>query len=250
MSRGWDAISLECYWRHRKEGPEQLAQRLKALLRELETLHPVFSQFQLYSPQTDEWEIPLGDSRTNTSLLAQKFEKWVTGNKDREGTAEQGYRLQASARSEDPPLIALNVVGGIRPKHRRFPNQAALSMGLPATYRGEAVDRLVKPTLLTMVRVWQPDWASAHSTVFAQRSRGTGDPFPFYCGTWMIFLAERYLKSAMPPSDVAVENIGDGGRLFIAVSDAFDRDSPAHVEAAKRLHVALAPLDGVLSRWA
>ncbi|HEV2548698.1 MAG TPA: hypothetical protein VGU20_15260 [Stellaceae bacterium] len=65
-----------------------------------------------------------------------------------------------------------------------------------------------------------------------------------YESGWMMYLDQALASGLHQPEDITIENLGDGGILLSAVTDAiFDRRNALHLAAARRLQMAIAPLN-------
>lgn len=60
----------------------------------------------------------------------------------------------------------------------------------------------------------------------------------------MVYLAAAHVTHIDPPQDIAIERLADGAMLLTAVTDAmFNGQNPNHMAAARRIQVALDPLN-------
>lgn len=97
-----------------------------------------------------------------------------------------------------------------------------------------------KSVLLTLVQNWELTFALAHS---AELSREWDYPRFNFDLPWMLYLSAPLASQIVPPPDICVEYMRDGGLLMIAAEETFDTNNADHMTAAYRIRDTMAPLN-------
>lgn len=242
-----DLFSVKAGWGLREETVEACASRYARMLNDLWDLHPDF--------RTLHWT-GSGQQMATRNLvelcrsgdLPRLFKKRRVHNTSRTRILPDGYQLDArsGADSLQSLLLTLHAGAGSGDADRTWiPNKIELTIVFGGDVESVAEMLLaLKPTLFAMVDAWDVDWGGLYSTSrIAQTAGSTAETFRWrFAGAWAVYLADRFARQVVPPSQAIVEHRRNAGLLMSAAKDVFDANDPALVEAANAIDASLAPL--------
>jgi Immunity protein 52 len=104
---------------------------------------------------------------------------------------------------------------------------------------------LLPKVLLIAGLAWDCDWAGVSPGDYRTASERPPDSLLCqYQSGWMVSLDPASATRIVPPQDIAIENLHNGGMLMIAAPNTlFDAHKQDHWAAALRIQAALAPLN-------
>jgi hypothetical protein len=123
------------------------------------------------------------------------------------------------------------------------------SAGSPSPLGGaddpQAMIALLRRVLVVTGSAWDCDWAGLMPGRYPLEDDPIHRAGPIeYQSGWMVYLAAAHAARIVPPQDVAIESLPNGGLLLIAAPDTmFDGHNAEHWAAALRIQAALAPLN-------
>ena len=235
---------LRATWPGRPEPAAAVADRFLRMVRRLEAIDPLFTNWILLAENHDT-ELKLSEVEAN--LIA-----WVEANvaKDEgEPNPAQGFRLYAAS-NHGPAGFDLSRTPSLQvTAGSRFRNMVELDIGNmavaadPAVIGGPAFEKV----LLAMVSVWDCTWGSVRLNKqldlnprfppgpVPSSSSKTG-PWRLGWGmSWMAYLSEPRAQGLVVPYEIETERLADGGMFLNASGEQMDPDNPQHAAVSMLL---------------
>ncbi len=133
--------------------------------------------------------------------------------------------------------------GADLPDRTWLPNEISLSLVLSGGEGDLAIFRALKPALLALVAVWEPDWGGLYSAVYGARF---ADPMrSVFAGGWTVYLAEHLARQISPPTSAIAERRQGGAMLIAATEEPFNVDNAAHLGVADAIQACLDTLPAI-----
>jgi hypothetical protein len=239
-----DYPELYAYWGSRREDAAACAQRLRRMLIELPTIHPVFAS--VWHQSGTEAEIPLFNSEPPELAEVRKVVEAGVSIADGvdEPRPEWGYNVFAWCGVRGGCSVSLTMSAGCGTVSglRRYMNTVHLT-----PFVKEASDAVLQSFECTraMLRIiaaaWEPDYASVYFGDYWDHLKTSPGHWPEVRSGWMTYLSADYARRIVAPAAARVE-LAPGGMVLLATKERFSMDNPAHVAAADAIQAALAPL--------
>lgn len=153
-----------------------------------------------------------------------------------------GYSVSVWNGRDRPYGASLTVRSGTYANFSRFPNTIDLVLNPASPGNADLIcSTVLKPALLSLTSLWEPDYGVVVCWDYWQRSFGDRH-YPLFRSGWMTYLAPQYAGLIQPPAAAIVESIPGGGLLLLATKERFSMDNPAHLAVADAIQAALDPL--------
>lgn len=228
-------FSIYAKWPARREGPKEVADRLRGFLDQIAYLDDSLSH----------WSIGKKRFLYNAVRydLAALIERNV--NHDELGAVQRdaGYAIIGGSQNDRQRFVLMGDVGGIY----RYPQWNWLwfhtASGRPANPE-VATYTLMRAVVLAMIAYWQPLFALCDSSELAPDQ----DRFGWFREGWMSYVPPQHIDRVDLVGVPFSERTPDGGLLLSATNQAFRADVSAHVDGARRISQALQPLNATLPR--
>ena len=227
------SYNLQANWMEREESAPGVARRYLAYFTRLACEHDVFGSWFVGSRLAKLEEVE-GD-------LVSVVEQDVTRDDYGEPSPLEGFSTCGLSRDRRQTFVFVGSAGSPLPS----PYLSGLSFHtdygvLPdqafATY---AIWRSI---CLATIASWEPLYCiAAPSTLNPFRRKGS-----WYWESWFTYVHPSLMHRIDVPRIPVVERTPDGGLLLAAADEVFAVDNPDHLEAARRIADATAPLDAVM----
>ena len=220
------SFNLSALWGPRRETPAALAQRWLATVRQLRALDPALA----------DWYRGVDGRGVPVLLEPAAIEAAIAA-----GANDTGFRLTAKSdvAGRGPRVFEFIMSGGDIDYNVVTFGTELLSDPDPSLLRYD----LFKPALLAIAEAFAVQRAYAYPRALSKLwpPSGTDSGFPI---AWISYVSPHAAPLITPPPKVLVEHRPDGGLLMAATAETFDVGNPAHMEAARDIERAVAPLNG------
>jgi hypothetical protein len=244
---------------HLKPGWEdigEIADRLGRFFESLAEVDPLFRHWMRAGVTRHQSVVPalVTIPPEQTELRAWVDESRVYGS--REGRkATVGYSLRALTPEQNP--IRADFWPGYQPGDWWFSRRLAVTIfsgaaspsPLDDPSNPQALVALLRAVLLVVGSAWDCDWAGLSPGDYrSANERAPNARLAKYQSGWMVYLDPATAISIVPPHDIAIESLPNGGMLLIATPNAmFNGRNSDHRAAALRIQAALEPLNAAHS---
>jgi hypothetical protein len=241
-----NGFKISSSWDIRKEGPAEIGAKMLESLDALSAISPYFHPWWLadLAGEPTETVFPLEAMR---SRMTEVVERGVMTDDSGYPTPIGGYAVSASNTEWSSPLsVGLRVHAG--DSYGPLPGSGAVF----GTAYNQVPDSAIiaypvfKSVLKTLASIWNVAYAEAYSS---DLSAHWNKPYSLrFDLSWMTYLSAPLAHQIVPPTDILIERIDDGGLLLIATEETFDVADSQHMAAARRIRDALAPLNAEAAR--
>jgi len=234
-------------WGKRPEDAAALAQRLGRFIGSLASIHPRFQS----------WEREGMRSRSTVPRLitqpsdTKELQTWLEENRAfgvHDGhKAHIGYNVRAGIRGIENEFASFDLSCAAGTADYPYGNRIDTTIECAGVARSVRFG-LARSVLLTLAEVWQADWAGVSSGDFRAAQCDQHDPAASYLryhSGWMVYIDANLSGGLKEPEDIAIERLANGAMILTATKEAFDRESPVHNAAARRIQAALEPINRI-----
>jgi len=233
-----NSFSAVSAWGARADDPDEIGHRMLRSLDALSSISPIFRSWWV-ADFAARAMVPVSDGRTRmTEIVVGGVRK----DDDDGPEPERGYFVSALNReAATPETVEFYTHAGSSTSLSRFENTAVFG-----TYFQQAPDpRIVtypvfKAVILALAPIWEPAYTQAYSTNLSALWLQPRRRFEL---SWMTYLSAPLAAKIVPPKSVLTEHVPGGGLLLIAAEETFDTANPRHMEGARAIREALAPLN-------
>jgi hypothetical protein len=243
-----NAFTISATWEGRQESAADVAERFLRSLDALSTISPYFRSWG-FAEENLEIEDLLEGKEPSVVGLEEVRDRFVEivelgGEADVAGNPlpQLGYQVTACNCLEgtqvNPFTVALYVHAG--------GNRSACGSLIFGTEHDQVPDPSIvaypvfKSALVALAEVWDVPGAHAFSD---QLSKDWDYPALRFDLAWMTYLSAALAAEITPPAGILTERTPNGGLLLIAADKTFDVSDPEHMEAARRIRDAMAPIN-------
>jgi hypothetical protein len=241
MMSFWGHV-VHSYWGPRRETPAQCGVRFCRMVDELAKIDAAFSGWQFFGA-TRYWPLTSQQDDELTALIADG----VTRDDYNEPEPEFGYRFTAGTRMGTKTALNISIHAGCYvPDLPHMANTADLrAKPLNEENAGLITLSVFKPAVVAIARAWDATWCAAYPWDILDYWAPPGPGQPHFRMAWITYLSARFAPLVTPPASAISERLPDGALLMIATEDRFDIDNPRHMEVARDIEAALAPVNAL-----
>jgi len=228
-----DNFSIFVSWPPRAESVDRVWSRLTESVEALEPINPDCRDWKIRDAATelkDKWGAELAREPEARPIQTPVGFMIYAGTDD-------------ASPSDGPCLVASNCV------------RVSLPGMYGAIYRtapGDSSDPakisypVFRAIMLELVPIWDATYALAHTTNLSALSARKAAVFDL---SWITYLSPTLAKKVAAPPDVPTETTPVGGLFLAATTDLFDANNPQHVENARAILAAVAPINTDPYAW-
>lgn len=224
-------VFMRVEWPARRESPAEVAARFRRFLDDLASIDASLETWSVGR----KLNVPYASVRDNLGALVRKD---VMRDEMGDDEVEAGYDIGAISGDRRQMFSFTGNAGSV---YKGFlSNRIYFS-----TTGGRAPSivgyRLVKAVTLAAIAAWEP--------LFCLTGSSELEPTPEddrYFKAWITYVPPEHVASIDLVGVPFAERTPDGGMLLSATEDVFNGANPAHVEGARRIQIALKPLNAKL----
>jgi hypothetical protein len=230
---------IMAFWGPREEAPEAIADRYIWMVETLARIDPVFTPWFFVGIRKT---LPFDQARAKLPALIAEYvgRDWVPA---------QGHRFAGkNSRKFTPRSIGImgragNRLPEIGYSYNTVNLETAPSYICPTDASIVTYD-LFRAAMVAIIQAWDVEWCMAYPTDLMDFwPRVTEDKRLRLA--WMTYISP-YFASLIPPPQGIESQIGTrGGVLMVATRERFDVANPEHMEAARAIDAAIAPLNAM-----
>jgi hypothetical protein len=242
-------------WGGRPETPTAIAARLINMLDRLKQTDPIFDNWVWlrikgyeFGYVTEEEAIANMEELSIASIkddlpaeIDARIARFGNGELDPEG----GYMFTVhNAKQASSPSINIWMCAGTPVCDEFRTNSISLTTNFDADADPAIINFAVfKGALLAIAETFDAPWTIAYS-IATRQLRRVGPRSHYYIG-WISYVGPCFAPLINPPSTAIVERRSNGGLLMAATDEPFSIYTPAHVDAARDIREAVAPLNAL-----
>ena len=237
-------MNITARWRPRLESTEEMAARLARWLADIAILDWRFTRWYRNGMRFRS-AVPRA---ITMPPVVEELRIWLEENpsiESRDGRKHlAGYSIMARRPDEALPHANFWLSPSCTLRRDWFGNRIGITWFTDRDRdRPDHLSAVVRGALLMTASAWDCEWAAAAGGNYEDMSLPQKKMLRYESG-WMVYVGAELAPRLHEPEDIAIENLGDGGALLVAITNAiFDRHNALHIAAARRLQAALAPLN-------
>ena len=232
-------FNINSFWGPREETPEAIANRYVRMVEALVRIDPVFTPWFFVGARKT---LPFDQARARLPALIAEYvgKDWVPA---------QGHRFAGkNSRKFTPRSIDISGRAGNRLPEIGYSYNTVDLETVPSyispTDASIVTYDLFRAAMVAIIQAWDVEWCMAYPTDLMDFwPRVTEDKRLRLA--WMTYISP-YFASLIPPPQGIESQIGTrGGVLMVATRERFDVANPEHMEAARAIDAAIAPLNAL-----
>jgi hypothetical protein len=231
------ATTLYAYWGNRREGLEATAERMAAMLEDLQPVHPAFDRWLWENPVNEQW-VPYGGQPRTIPGLVTAFQAEFS-NPRIERPSMPGFGFSTSAWNGEPQARAAAFRCSLEHTDNPsiFPNLVTFTLrsrqfGDPTMICTPVLTRV----LAAVAAAWEPVWATIYPKDLWNVLQLP--PAPLRTG-WITYLSKPLAQQFVVPHGFRTEAGLDGSVIIVTTDEVFEPENPAHIALAEALKPAL-----------
>src|SRR3974390_1862339 len=244
-----NSFSIASSWGARQETPAQFGARVLEALDTFSAISPIFRPWWLFNTSLavgNAWKRPKAQHYFSLDYARHHMTEIVQMGVHRdEGEFPLpvcGYTIVAmNSQLRSPATVNFHAHGA-----DSCSDQYRRSASFKTEFRQVPAPELVaypvfKAVLLALVSIFDVAYARAYSSEFSAQWRR---PEPRFLDlSWMTYLSAPLARQIAIPPDIVTERLENGGLLMIAAQQTFDVNNPEHMQGARSILQAMAPLN-------